>query len=97
MEKKDVLVRHISVLLGVTLYRRVAELNFRGVDFRALPREVMRNIVDDFNNIGGDEEIACRDVHLARCLQFAMHKFRLSLFVKDLEPGGSITFCFLIV
>ena len=33
-------------------------------------------------------------VHLARCLQFAMHKFRLSLFVKDLEPGGSATFCF---
>ena len=43
------------------------------------------------------EEIPCRDVHLARCLQFAMHKFRLSLFVKDLEPGGSTTFCFLIV
>ena len=44
-----------------------------------------------------DEEIPCRDVHLARCLQFAMHKFCLSLFVKDLEPGGSTTFCFLIV
>ena len=43
------------------------------------------------------EEIPCRDVHLARCLQFAMHKFRLNLFVKDLEPGGSTTFCFLIV
>ena len=43
------------------------------------------------------EEIPCWDVHLARCLQFAMHKFRLSLFVKDLEPGGSTTFCFLIV
>ena len=43
------------------------------------------------------EEIPCRDVHLARCLQFAMHKFRLSLFVKDLEPGGSTTFCFSIV
>ena len=38
----------------VTLYRRVAELNFRGVDFRTLPREVMRNIVYDFNNIGGE-------------------------------------------
>ena len=46
---------------------------------------------------GKIEEIPCRDVHLARCLQFAMHKFRLSLFVKDLEPGGSTTFCFLIV
>ena len=43
------------------------------------------------------EEIPCQDVHLARCLQFAMHKFRLSLFVKDLEPGGSTTFCFSIV
>ena len=43
------------------------------------------------------EEIPCRDVHLARCLQFATHKFRLSLFVKDLEPGGSTTFCILIV
>ena len=43
------------------------------------------------------EEIPCRDVHLARCLQFATHKFRLSLFVKDLEPGGSTTFCFSIV
>ena len=42
-------------------------------------------------------EIPCRDVHLARCLQFARHKFRLSLFVKDLEPGGSTTFCFSIV
>ena len=40
-----------------------------------------------------NEEIPCRDVHLARCFQFAMHKFRLSLFVKDLEPGGSTTFC----
>ena len=40
------------------------------------------------------EEIPCRDVHLARRLQFAMRKFRLSLFAKDLEPGGSTTFCF---
>ena len=42
----------------------------------------------------GRGEIPCLDVHLARCLQFAMHKFRLSLFVKDLEPG-STTFLFL--
>ena len=33
---------------------------------------------------------------LARCLQFAMHKFRLSLFVKDLELGGSTNILFLI-
>ena len=54
-------------------------------------REVMIRTITD------SEEIPCRDVHLARCLQFAMHKFCLSLFVKDLEPGGSTTFCFLIV
>ena len=29
------------------------------------------------------EEILCRDVHLARCFQFAMRKFRLSLFVNS--------------
>ena len=54
LARLSVQARHISALLRVTLYRRVAELNFRGVDFRALPREVMRSIVDDFNNIGGD-------------------------------------------
>ena len=54
LARLSVQVRHIGVLLRVTLYRRVAELNFRGVDFRSLPREVMRNIVHDFNNIGGD-------------------------------------------
>ena len=54
LARLSVQVRHISVLLRVTLYRRVAELNFRGVDFRTLPREVMRNIVYDFNNIGGE-------------------------------------------
>ena len=54
LARLSVQVRHISVLLRVTLFRRVAELNFRGVDFGALPREVMRNIVYDFNNIGGD-------------------------------------------
>ena len=55
--------------------------------------ESVGNIVDGGSHL---EEIPCRDVHLARCLQFAMHKFSLSLFVKDLEPGGT-TFCFLIV
>ena len=54
LARLSVQVRHISVLLRVTLFRRVAELNFRGVDFRTLPREVMRNIVYDFNNIGGE-------------------------------------------
>ena len=50
----SVQLRHIGVLLRVTLYRRVAELIFRGVDFRQLPREVMRNICYDFNNICGE-------------------------------------------
>ena len=60
-------------------------------------REGATNLRNYFSIAGKNEEIPCRDVHLARCLQFAMHKFRLSLFVKDLEPGGSTTFCFLIV
>ena len=54
LTRLGVQVRHISALLRVTLYRRVAELNFRGVDFQALPRELMRNIVRNFNNKGGD-------------------------------------------
>ena len=32
-----------SVRCRVTLYRRVAELNFRGVDFRALPKDASRH------------------------------------------------------
>ena len=39
----SVWMRHISVLLRVTLYRRLAELSFRGVDFTKLPREVVRH------------------------------------------------------
>ena len=54
LARLSVQLRHIGVLLRVTLYRRVAELNFRGVDFQRLPREVMRNITYDFNNIGGE-------------------------------------------
>ena len=34
LARLSVQLRHIGVLLRVTLYRRVAELNFRGVDFR---------------------------------------------------------------
>ena len=54
LARLSVQLRHIGVLLRVTLYRRVAELSFRGVDFRQLPREVMRNICYDFNNICGE-------------------------------------------
>ena len=35
----SVYMRHVSVLLRVTLNRRLAELSFRGVDFQHLPRE----------------------------------------------------------
>ena len=49
----SVQLRHIGVLLRVTLHRRLAELSC-GVDFRQLPREVMRNICYDFNNICGE-------------------------------------------
>ena len=34
----SVYMRHVSVLLRVTLYRRLAELSFKGVDFQHLPR-----------------------------------------------------------
>ena len=47
-------LRHIGVLLRVTLYRRAAELSFRGIDFCKLPREVMKDIYQDFNNIRGE-------------------------------------------
>ena len=54
LARLSVQLRRIGVLLRVTLYRRLAELSFRGVDFRQLPREVMRNICYDFNNICGE-------------------------------------------
>ena len=50
----SVQLRHIGVLLRVTLCRRVAELSFCGVDFRQLLRKVMRNICCDFKNICGE-------------------------------------------
>ena len=47
-------LKHIGVMLRVTLYRRLAELSFRGVDFRQLPREVMMYFCQDFDTIGRD-------------------------------------------
>ena len=49
----SVYTRHISVLLRVTLNRRLAELSFRGVDFQHLPREVIRHTREDFDAICG--------------------------------------------
>ena len=46
-------MRHISVLLRVTLYRRLAELSFRGVDFQLLPREVVKRTQQDFDTVCG--------------------------------------------
>ena len=46
-------MRHISVLLRVTLYRRSAELSFRGVDFKHLPREVVKHAQQDFDTVCG--------------------------------------------
>ena len=40
LARLSVQLRHIGVLLRVTLYRRLAELSFRGVAFCQLPREV---------------------------------------------------------
>ena len=54
LARLSVQLRHIGVLLRVTLYRRVAEFSFRGIDFRQLPREVMKDICHDFNNICGE-------------------------------------------
>ena len=49
----SVYTRRISVLLRVTLNRRLAEISFRGIDFRFLPREVIRHTREDFDAIGG--------------------------------------------
>ena len=49
----SVWMRHISVLLRVTLYRRLAELSFRGVDFTKLPTEVVKYTRKDFDNVCG--------------------------------------------
>ena len=38
----SVSMKHVSVLLRVTLLRRLAELSFRGIAFTELPREVVR-------------------------------------------------------
>ena len=54
LARLSVQLRHIGVLLRVTLYRRLAELSFRGVAFCQLPREVMKNICQDFDNICGE-------------------------------------------
>ena len=49
----SVCMRHVSVLLRVTLNRRLAELSFRGVDFQHLPREVVRYTKVDFDTVCG--------------------------------------------
>ena len=46
-------LRHVGVLLRVTLYRRLAELSFRGAPFNQLPREVVREVRRDFDVICG--------------------------------------------
>ena len=54
LARLSVQLRHIGALLRVTLYRQIAELNFRGIDFCQLPREVMKDICHDFDNICGE-------------------------------------------
>ena len=46
-------MRHVSALLRVTLYRRLADLSFRGIAFTELPREVVRQVHQDFNGVCG--------------------------------------------
>ena len=80
LARLSVQLRHIGVLLRVTLYRRVAELSFRGVDFRQLPREVMKNICHDFDNICG--EMARRPASLFAFLKPASNA------TKHADPMG---------
>ena len=97
LARLSVQLRHIGVLLRVTLYRRAAELNFRGVDFRHLPREVMRSICNDFNLVG---ELARRLASLFAFLKPApgtdtqADRLGLSLYA---EPAywlyGLLSFC----
>ena len=98
LARLSVQLRHIGVLLRVTLYRRAAELNFRGVNFQHLPREVMRSICYDFNRIGG--ELARRLASLfaflkpAACTDTNADRLGLSLYA---EPAywlyGLLSFC----
>ena len=67
LARLSVQLRHIGVVLRVTLFRRVAELNFRGVEVRRLPREVMTSVIHDFNNIAG--ELARRPASLFHFLK----------------------------
>ena len=80
LARLSVQLRHIGVLHGVTLYRRVAELSFRGVDFRQLPREVMKDICHEIDNICG--EMAKRLASLFAFLKPA------SNVAKDSDPMG---------
>ena len=94
----SVQLRHIGVLLRVTLYRRVAELSFRGIDFCQLPREVMKDICHDFDNICGemDKRLASLFAFLKPASNATKHSdcMGLSLYA---DPGywlyGLLSFC----
>ena len=43
LARLTVQLRHVGVLLRVTLYRRLAELSFRGAPFNQLPRLEVRD------------------------------------------------------
>ena len=53
LARMSVSMRHVSVLLRVTLLRRLAELSFRGIAFTELPREVVREVHHDFDGVCG--------------------------------------------
>ena len=98
LARLSVQLRHIGVLLRVTLYRRIAELSFRGIDFCQLPREVMKDICHDFDNICG--EMAKRLASLFAFLQpasaDATHSDPMGLSLYA-DPGywlyGLLSFC----
>lgn len=51
LARMSVSIRRVSVLLRVTLLRRLAELSFRGHDFVDLPKEVVREVRRDVDGI----------------------------------------------
>ena len=53
LARMSVSMRHVSVLLRVTLLRRLAELSFRGFAFTEPPREVVREVQHDVDGVCG--------------------------------------------
>ena len=95
LARLSVQLRHIGVLLRVTLFRRAAELNFRGVPFQHMPREVLKSICHDFNHIGGelDRRLASLFAFLKPASGTDTHADRLDCRYMPNRPTGSTVSC----